>query len=345
MNQTRRVGVIGLGRMGQQHCRIYSGLRRAQLVGVSDIDPEVGKRTAQRYEVPFFHNPEELLDQVDAVSIVTPTPFHYELAMVCLERGIHVLVEKPITETEEQARSLCEAAEKSSLVFQVGHIERFNPAYMELKNVLEEMNVMAVNFRRLSAYSGSNTDVDVVLDLMIHDADLVMDLAGKEPSSISALGITAFGKAVDYASAQLWFENGPLMTLTASRVTEEKVRSIEVTALEAYMEANLLNKTVTVHRRTVAQYLNHNARGVKYRQEGIVESIVVPVVEPLSAELAHFLDCVIEGRSPLVGASDGLKALRLALQIRDASRKHLLDVREKSSASLVNLSAVPATLG
>jgi virulence factor len=324
MPQIKRIGVIGLGRMGSQHCRVYSGLRRAQLVGVCDSNPEIGKRIGQRFEVPYYATVDELLDHVDAVSLVTPTPYHFEVAMHCIERGIHVMIEKPITETEEQASVLVNAAEKSGLVVQVGHIERFNPAYTELKNVLEDVNVLAVNFRRLSVYTGSNTDVDVVLDLMIHDTDLVMDLACDEPDVISATGIHVYSPEIDYASAQLRFPTGPLMTLTASRVTEEKVRSIEVTAMEAYIEASLLNKTVTVHRRTSGQYLNNNSRGVKYRQEGIVESILVPVVEPLYSELQSFVDCMIEGKQPLVTPMAGLKALRLALQIRDACRVNLL---------------------
>ena len=341
MPQIKRIGVIGLGRMGSQHCRIYSGLRRAQLVGVCDSNPEIGNSIAQRFEVPFYTSMDELLDHVDAVSLVTPTPYHFEVAMRCIERGIHVMIEKPITETEEQAMVLVKAAEKSGLVVQVGHIERFNPAYIELKNVLEDVNVLAVNFRRLSVYTGSNKDVDVVLDLMIHDTDLVMDLAGTEPISLSASGINVYGPAVDYASAQLRFTDGPLMTLTASRVTEEKVRSIEVTAMEAYIEASLLNKTVTLHRRTSGQYLNNNSRGVKYRQEGVVESILVPVVEPLYSELQHFVDCVIEGKPPLVTPIAGLKALRLALQIRDACRANLLTAVPRHSFS--QLSFVPVS--
>lgn len=331
MNQVRRVGVIGLGRMGQQHVRVYSTIRRAQLAGVCDTNSEVGARIAQKYDIPFFTEMDELLDQVDAVSIVTPTPYHFDIAKRCLEHGIHILVEKPITQTVEEAQQLVELADRTGLVVQIGHIERFNPAYVEMKNVLEELTVVAVNFRRLSAYAGSNTDVDVVLDLMIHDADLVLDLAGKEPVWMAAGGISAFGKAVDYASAQLRFDAGPLMFLTASRLTEEKVRSIEITALEAYVEANLLTKTVTVHRRTIAQYVNQNSRGVKYRQEGVVEAIVVPVIEPLSAELQHFLDCIVEGQTPLVTPRDGLRALRLALSIRDATRANLVNIHEKTA--------------
>jgi predicted dehydrogenase len=277
---------------------------------------------AQQYDVPFYERVDDLLKHVDAVSLVVPTPLHFDLAMRCLAQGIHLLVEKPITETVQQAETLTQAAETSGLIVQVGHIERFNPAYVELKNVMEDMTVLAVNLRRLSAYEGSNTDVDVVLDLMIHDLDLLLDLIGQEPVSVNAYGLTAFSGAIDHAVAQMCFDTGPLVTVTASRVTEQKVRSIEVTALEAYLESDLLNKNISVHRRTIGEYLNSN----KYRQESIVERIHVPIVEPLFAELQHFITCILMGESPLVPARDGLKALRLSTVIRNAIAESLMNI-------------------
>lgn len=323
-----RVGVIGTGTMGQRHCRVYSSLRQAQLVGICDAAPEVGHQVAQQYDVPFYRSIEELLEHVDAVSLATPTPLHFDLAMRCLAQGVHVLIEKPITETIEQAEMLTQAAEASNLVVQVGHIERFNPAYMELKNVLGDMTVLAVNLRRLSPYAGSNTDVDVVLDLMVHDIDLALDLMGQEPASVSAYGLTAFSGTVDHAIVYLGLESGPLLTLTASRVTEQKVRSIEVMAVEAYVDGDLLNKNISVHRRTIGQYMNHNHRGVKYRQESIVERIHVPTFEPLLLELQHFVDCILQDKPTQVPARDGLNALRLAVVVRDAILERMLDMVE-----------------
>ncbi len=332
-----RVGVIGIGAMGQRHCRIYSNLRRVQLAGICDALPEAGYRVAQQYDVPFYEKVDDLLKHVDAVSLVVPTPLHFDLAMHCLAQGVHVLVEKPITETLEQAENLTQMAEASGLVVQVGHIERFNPAYVELKNVVEDMPVLAVNLRRLSAYEGSNTDVDVVLDLMIHDLDLVLDLIGQEPAAVNAYGLTAFSGAIDYAVAHLSFDTGPLVTVTASRVTEQKVRSIEVTALQSYVESDLLNKSISVHRRTIGEYLNSN----KYRQESIVERIHVPIVEPLFAELQHFISCILEDKYPLVSTRDGLKALRLSTVIRNTIHERLINinvVKELNQPHLASLS-------
>ena len=308
-----RVGVIGVGRMGERHCRVYSNLRRAQLVGVCDADTALGNRVARQYEVPHYANVDELLSYVDAVSIATPTPQHYDLVIRCLDHGVHVLVEKPITETVEQAEKLTQAAEASGLVVQVGHIERFNPTYTELKDVLEGLTVLAVNWRRLSPYVGSNTDVDVISDLMVHDLDLALDLIGREPASVTACGLTAQSGVIDHVVAHLDFEGGPLVTLTTSRVTEQKVRMIEVTALEAFVEGDLLNKSIAVHRRTTGEYLANS----KYRQESVVERVQVPASEPLFLELQHFTQNILEGKLPQVPARQGLRVMRLAGTIRE----------------------------
>lgn len=323
-----KVGVIGAGVMGQRHCRVYSSLRRAELVGICDSRFEVGNLIAQQYEVPFYEHIDDLLAHVDAVSVVTPTPFHFEIAMHCLARDIHVIIEKPITETVEQAEWLTQAAEDRNLVVQVGHIERFNPTYSELKNVLEEMTPLAINLRRLSPYQGSNTDVDVIFDLMIHDLDLVLNLIQQDPISVNAYGLTALSGKIDHAVAHLGFQSGPLVTVTASRVTEQKVRSIEVTAMEAYVEGDLLNKSVLVHRRTVGEYYSSN----KYRQESVVQRIHVPGFEPLFLELQHFIDCIVEGTTPRIPARHGLNALRLASEIQHVISARLIDAGPSSQS-------------
>lgn len=310
-----KTGVIGLGRMGQHHCRVYASQRETRLVGLFDIDSQTARELSLRYEVPAFQNIDDLLEQVDAVSIATPTPTHYDLVMRCLEHNVHVLVEKPVTESLEQAEELARVVEKSGLVVQVGHIERFNPTYLELKKVKENLHVIAIDFRRLSPYRVSNKDVDVVLDLMVHDLDLCIDLMGKEPNFISAYGLTPFSDGLDYAIAQLCYFNGPIITLTSSRVTEHKIRTVEVTAEEAFIEADFLNKGISVHRCSLGEYTDQNLNGVKYRQESLIEQILVPNVEPLALEITHFLHCISQNCAPSVSIFDGLKALRLALRI------------------------------
>ena len=321
-----RIGVVGVGRMGQRHCRVFSNLRKTQLVGVHDQSVDIGNRVAKQFEVEYFPDLDQLLDKVDAVVLATPTPTHFEQAMKCLNRCVHILIEKPITETLEQAEKLVSLAESQKLIVQVGHIERFNPAYMELKNVLDELRPMAITLNRLSPYQGSNKDVDVVLDLMIHDTNLVLDLVGSFPEKISALGLTVYSGTVDHAIAQLFFKGGPILSMTASRVTEEKVRKIDVTCREAYIECDLLAKSILAHRSTIGEYINAQKRGVKYRQESIVERINVPNFEPLFLELQHFAECVLENKPTFVSARDGYMALKLAVQIRDMILNQLVEV-------------------
>lgn len=312
-----RIGVIGAGRMGQNHCRVYSNLKNIKFVGVCDVNPERGREVARTYEVSYFRDVNSLLENVDAVSICTPTPEHYDLVMQCLDRDIHVLVEKPFTETLEQAQALKEAAEaKSKLIVQVGHIEKFNPTFMELRKVLEEMTVLAMNFNRLSPFQGSNVDVDVVLDLMIHDIALVVDLFTAEPISMNAYGFSVFSDTIDHGLAIIRYEPEMLVSLTASRVTEQKVRAISVTSKEAFIEADLLNKNISLHRRTLGDYINHK-NGVKYRQESLIERIVVPAREPLYLELQDFVNCMVDQKKPQVTAADGYNALRFVLALRD----------------------------
>lgn len=338
---TLRLGVIGLGRMGQRHCRVYSNLRHAQLAGVCDHLPGLADQTARQYGVPGFDEVDALLPRVDAVSIVTPTPTHFDLAVHCLNQGVHVLIEKPIAETVPQAEHLARLAGASGCMVHVGHIERFNPAYLELKNVLETTTVLAINVRRLSVFQNSSADVDVIQDLMIHDLDLVLDLIGRSPDRVQGEGLSAVSDAVDHATVQLFYERGPLVSLTASRVTEHKIRAIEVTGLEAYIECDLLNKSLAIHRSTIGEYLNHSQKGVKYRQESIVERIHIPSSEPLFLELQHFVDSVLLGTPVLVSAWDGLRALQLSEAARQEVSRHIVAAHEPVDEPSVDLVSIP----
>jgi len=306
-----RIGVIGAGVMGERHCRVCANLPHVELTGVADPNQERGRQVAEAYETTFYDDHRALLPQVDAVTIAASTPSHYALSTECLERGLHVLVEKPIAETIDQAKQLVHTADERGLILQVGHIERFNPAFIELKHVTEGLKLIGINMRRLSPFDTSNTDVDVIRDLMIHDLDLATTLVEAELEGITAWGRSINTGAIDHAVANLSFTDGPIATLFASRVTEQKVRAIEVIADGAYVEADLLNKTVMVHRRTFPQYLdNHHI--TKYRQESIIERIHVPMFEPLMLELRHFVDCVRQNHPSEVPGKDGLRALELA---------------------------------
>lgn len=314
---TVRVGVVGVGKMGERHCRVYSGLRGATLVGLADRSAQRAREVAKLHQTKYFPAYADLLREVDAVSIATTTPCHYELTLQALEQGVHVLIEKPITQTIAEGERIVAEAEQRGLVAQMGHIERFNPAYQELKNVIHDLRevgtqIIAVNLRRLSPFDTSNVDVDVIKDLMIHDIDLVVDLCGNGLEDVSAWGRSISTDAVDHAVANLSFRNGPIATLCASRITEQKVRAVEVIADGAYIEADLLGKNLTIHRRTLPKYDK-----AKYRQESVIELIHVPMDEPLMVELRHFVECV-HGEQPCrVPASEGLYALQIAQAVAD----------------------------
>lgn len=306
-----RIGVIGAGVMGERHCRVCANLPHVELIGVTDLNEERGRLVAGRYETTYFAECRALLSQLDAVTVAALTPAHYPLTVECLKLGLHVLVEKPIAESVKQAEQLVQIADERGLILQVGHIERFNPAFIELKNVVEAMTLVGITMRRLSPFDTSNIDVDVIHDLMIHDLDLAVNLVGSEPEEIDAWGRSINTNTTDHAVVNLSFRDGPIVSLFASRVTEQKVRTIEVVANGAYIEADLLNKSVSVHRRTLPQYLD-NRHTTKYRQESVIERIHVPMYEPLMLELRHFVDCVRENRSPQVSGKDGMRALQLA---------------------------------
>ncbi len=317
-----RVGVIGTGIMGERHCRVYAGMPEVELVGIHDLARDRALPIARRHDTRFFSLLDDLLAQVDAVSIATPTPTHAASAFAALERGVHVLVEKPLADTLEQGEAIRDLAQRSGCIVQVGHIERFNPTYAELNNVLSDMRPLAITMRRLSPFSTSAVDVDVVCDLMIHDLDLALDLGGSWPTEIHAVGRQINGHGADHVVATMSFENGPLATLVASRVTEQKVRDIAVVASNAYVEADLLAKSIAIHHRTIPEYLQGQAT-VKYRQESLVERIVVPATEPLLMELRHFVNAVRTGTAPLVGPRQGLDALRLAIEIKQQVDRQL----------------------
>jgi predicted dehydrogenase len=312
-----RTGVIGAGRMGQHHCRVYAGIRHTKLIGVFDTNRDAGEDLARKYETKYYKSLNALLENVDAVSIATPTSTHYELVMRCLERGIHVLVEKPLADSIEEAEDLAWYTQQSGLVVEVGHIERFNPTYQELKNVLFQFEPYAISFRRLTPYAGSNIDIDVVLDLMVLDLDLALDLTAREPDRFSSFGLTPLSGNLDHVVAQLYYKNGLIISLTASRLTEHNIRSVEITTRKAYLEADFLNKGIVVHHRSLDKDANLSHLNAKYHQERILERILVPNVEPLFQEIQHFLQCIRDQATPAVSVVDGLRALRLALQIRD----------------------------
>lgn len=307
-----RVGVIGVGNMGQHHTRVLSLLKDVELVGISDINIERGLDTASKYRVRFFEAYQDLLDHVDAVCIAVPTRLHHTVGMACLQSGVHVLIEKPIAASIAEAESLVNAAAASNCILQVGHIERFNPAFQELSKVLKTEKILALEAHRMSPYSDRANDVSVVLDLMIHDIDLLLEVAASPVIKLTAAGSRASDTGyLDYVTAHLAFANGIVATVTASKVTHRKIRRIAAHCRNSLTEADFLNNEILIHRQTTANCLTDYGQ-VLYRQDGLIEKVHTSNIEPLHAELEHFVHCVRGGDQPSVGGEQALKALRLA---------------------------------
>ncbi|WP_431191205.1 Gfo/Idh/MocA family oxidoreductase [Leptolyngbya subtilissima] len=307
-----RVGVIGVGNMGQHHTRVLSRFKDVELVGVSDVNVERGLDTAGKYRVRFFEDYQELLKHVDAVCVAVPTRLHHTVGMACLQAGVHVLIEKPIAASIAEAESLVNAAAAANCILQVGHIERFNPAFQELHKVLKTEELLALEARRMSPYSQRANDVSVVLDLMIHDIDLLLELAGSTVSTLTASGSRASNSGyLDYVTATLGFSNGIVATLTSSKVTHRKIRSITAHCKNSLTDADFLNNEILIHRQTTADCSTDYGQ-VLYRQDGLIEKVYTSNIEPLHAELEHFVNCVRGGEKPSVGGEQALKALRLA---------------------------------
>jgi len=300
-----KTAVIGTGHLGKFHARVLSELENSDLKYVVDIDEERGKEFAEKYNAEYVKDYRDILGKVDAVVVAVPTVLHFEIASFFLENGVHVLVEKPITDRIEDGEKLIEIAERNGLKFQVGHIERFNPAFVSLKKEVEKANFVKTS--RLSPFTGRSVDIDVVLDLMIHDIDLVLTLVKSKPKRITAKGSRVLTEKTDIGFALIEFENGAVAELSVSRVSEDRDRSIRVFSENAYYSADL------------------NARSLKkvfYKGNEIVsQSVEVVNKDQLEAEDGAFLNSIIEDKPVVVSGQDGLNALKLTKTISEMIEK------------------------
>lgn len=328
--------------MGQHHVRILSLLKDVELVGISDVNIERGIETASRYRARFFENYRDLLPHVDAVCVAVPTRMHYEVGMVCLGAGVHVLLEKPIAASIAEAEALVNFAAEVQCMLQVGHIERFNPAFQSLSQVIKAETLLAVEAHRMSPYSNRANDVSVVLDLMIHDIDLLLELNDSPVVRLSAAGTRSENSPyLDYVTATLGFANGAVASLTASKVCHQKRRQILVHCKQGLIEADFLTNEIQIHRSNVMQTMGEGSHGL-YRSDGMTERVFTKRVEPLHAELEHFVTCVRGGQQPSVGGEQALKALKIASlieqmtldgQLWDASLSNELTLTESLTVS------------
>ena len=311
-----KVGVIGIGNMGWHHARVLSLLKDAELIGVADLDEERGKLAMEQFNCNWYGNYKDLLHQVEAVCIAVPTLFHHEVGLECLKSGKHVLIEKPIAANKEEASSLINASNNAKKLLQVGHIERFNPAFRELTKVVANEEVVVLEARRHSPHPERANDVSVVLDLMIHDIDLVIELANSKVIRLAAVGGCSGDGPMDYVNATLGFQNGVVASLTASKMSHKKIRSLSAHCKESLIETDFLNHNIHIHRKAHEWYSADHGE-LLYRNDGFIEEVSTTSIEPLYAELEHFLQCVRGKEKPAV---DGLQASR-ALHLADLIEK------------------------
>ncbi|WP_336023534.1 Gfo/Idh/MocA family oxidoreductase [Halobellus salinisoli] len=310
------VGVIGVGSMGRHHARVYHELPGANLVGVADEDLETAESIATEYDTEATTTT-ALLNRVDAVSIAVPSRYHHDVGHRAIDAGVHTLVEKPMAPTIAEASSLVDAAEDAGVTLQVGHIERFNPAVIAVREFVEDLDLIAVEARRLGPPVGEKRDVsnDVVFDLMIHDIDVIQSLVDGGVRTVTATG----SPDREYVNAAVRFENDVVGSLTASRVSQRKVRELTLTATDCLVTVDYSDRAVWIDRRTRPTYLTDDG-DLRYRSERVVERPTVDNGEPLKKELRAFIDAVENGTIPVVTGEDGIEALSLAARIREAMR-------------------------
>ncbi len=313
-----RVGVVGVGHLGRLHARVYSEIDSCELVGVNDCDETRAGAVADAYGTKAVADLEDLLGQVDAVSIAVPTSVHYPIGRLCIDRGVHVLIEKPIASTVDEAQDLVTAGSEAGVTVQVGHVERFNPAIRAALDVLSAPQFIEAH--RLGVFVPRGTDVAVVLDLMIHDIDLILATVASDVVGIEAVGVDVLSPSIDIANARLTFADGCVANVTASRVSREKVRKIRFFQHDAYVSVDCLKPLTQVFKKkdVPQETLRRIASGeIKGGLSDIVDYYEPELdrKEPLKLELADFVRSVETGTRPVVDGEDGLKALTVALEI------------------------------
>ena len=324
-----RAGVVGIGHMGSYHVGVYSELFNVHLAGIADVDTQKAGTIAERYHTTPYKDYRDLFGKVDIVSIAVPTDLHYEVAKDFLEQRIHVLLEKPITKDIDQARDLFRIAKENDAVLHVGHVERFNGAVQELKKIVS--NPIFIESRRLGPFVPRAKDDDVVLDLMIHDIDIILNLVNAEVQDVHARGVSVFSEHEDLANVQICFENGCIANITASRATQQKIRTMAITQKDAYVFLDFTDQDIHIHRQASSEHILTREE-LRYKQESFIERIFVHKENPLKLEIKHLIDCVLNHVNHKEENSHSmereLQSLEIALNIIRTFRKSRTEFKE-----------------
>ncbi|OHB25974.1 MAG: UDP-N-acetyl-D-glucosamine dehydrogenase [Desulfuromonadaceae bacterium GWC2_58_13] len=302
-----RAAVIGVGYLGRFHAQKFAALDDVELVGVVDTFADRAAEVAAEVGTQPYADYRELLGRVDLVSIVVPTQYHFQVARDCFEAGCHVLLEKPVTRTVEEADRLIELARQKKCVFQVGHLERFNPAILALQGVIK--NPQFIESHRLAPFKPRGTDVNVVLDLMIHDIDIILSIVGHPIKMVNSVGVPVLSGEVDIANARLQFENGCVANVTASRVSREAMRKVRIFQPDAYISIDYQERKISMYRKCEGEAMIPGLPNIVMEEKSFTQS------DALMAEIRSFVDVIRNGTQPVVSGEDGRRALEVALQI------------------------------
>lgn len=309
-----KLGVIGVGKMGKFHLNVINQIENIKLTGIYDIDKTSVKAFADEYNIHVFDSLDNIIKSSEAVIIATPTVTHFEIVKKAIKMNCHVLVEKPMTETYIQAQEIAHLVSKHNIVFQVGHVERFNGAVQTLKSILEKPSL--IEARRLSPFVSRISDVGVVFDIMIHDLDIVMALVNKPLLRFSAYGKNIITSHEDVATAILEFEGNTIASISSSRVTEEKIRTLSISDKNAYFLLDYANQNITIHKQAKSDSnVKINDGGINYKQGSVVEHVFIHRDNPLKLEVAHFIKCILKLESPIVTIENDLKTLDITEKI------------------------------
>ncbi|MFL2611330.1 MAG: Gfo/Idh/MocA family protein [Flavobacteriaceae bacterium] len=313
-----KIGVFGAGHLGKIHLKLLNESKIFKLIGFFDVNTEHSVKIEKEFGYKYFNDSNHLLESVDAIAIITPTKFHYEIAIKCIEKNKHIFIEKPITYTVEQAEKIVKFSKEKKIIGQVGHVERFNPAFNSIKKIIG--NPMFIESHRLSEFNPRGTDVSVVLDLMIHDIDIVLSLISSKVKNITSSGVSVISDTPDIANARIEFQNGAVANLTASRISLKNMRKLRFFQRETYISVDLYNKKVEVVKMIDAPkkldefaLTLENAEGKK--KQILFDSPKVSNHNAILLELENFADSIINGKKPIVTLEDGMDALKIAYSI------------------------------
>jgi predicted dehydrogenase len=320
-----KIGVFGAGHLGKIHIKCLQLAKSYfDIVGFYDPNPKAVLDVEQSFGIKGFHNPEDLLNAIEAADIVSPTFTHFELALRALKKGKHVFIEKPVTKTTEEAEILVQLSEEKKLKIQVGHVERFNPALLALGHT--NLNPMFIEAHRLAPFNPRGTDVSVILDLMIHDLDIILNLVPSEVKKVEANGVAIVSKSPDITNARITFENGCVANVTSSRISMKQMRKMRLFQTDAYITLDFLEKKAQIIKLSDEAEVDSfplsidTETGKKYIQ---IEQPVIQETNAIQMELESFASCILQNTPPKVSIHDGYKALHLANQIQKSMEENL----------------------